>query len=364
MDTTTYDEPQRLYSLKRTAYLLVLSVGIAAVVISRVLEDAIDPFERVLLPVIAGWLAIALVVTLLTTPDRRPTIRFVEIFCHTGIALFFLAKLAYLLFVTYPEANIVYEFLESSVWVLSVYMIAFLIYDTQQGARWSLGYYALFVGLGLYKFMQLRGTGVTVAEFGAIIQYYISTGAFIGILFTFGRIKAAYIRADVEARVSKRLAHTDFLTKLPNRRQMMDLLQKEVERSNRYNRTFSIMLLDLDQFKRVNDNYGHDVGDAVLQEVATLLEENLRTVDHVSRWGGEEFLIIAPEVTLDQAVQQAERLRRLLAGYTHDEVGTVTASFGAARYRRGETVNELLRRADMALFRAKEHGRNQVARAA
>lgn len=364
MNTTTFDEPQRLYTLKRTAYLLALSVGIAAVIISYVLEDAVDPFERVLLPVLAGWLAIALVVTLITDVNRRPVIRFVESFCHTGIAVYFLARFAYLLFMSYPEPGLVYEYLESSVWVLSVYMIAFLIYDTQRGARWSLAYYALFTGLGLSRFIQLRGLGVAPSEFGAIIQYYISTGAFIGILFTFGRIKAAYIHADVEAKVSKRLAHTDFLTKLPNRRQMMDLLKKEVERSNRYDSTFSIMLLDLDQFKQVNDEYGHDVGDAVLQDVAALLERNLRAVDHVGRWGGEEFLIIAPEVMLDQAVQQAERLRQLLAGHTHDEAGTVTASFGAACYRQGEAANELLRRADMALFQAKEHGRNRVARAA
>lgn len=358
--TSNIDVPRRLNELKRNAYLFVLSVGIVALLVSRSLEDAIDPFERLSFPLLAGWLAVALVVTLFAAQTHARMLRFVETFIHTGIAVFFLLKFAYTLFWAPPDIDIAYEFLESSVWVLTVYMIAFLIFDTRRGARWSLTYYALFAGLGLVRFVFDPGIGTEPGDFGAVIQYYIATGAFIAILFTFGRIKAAYIRADVEATVSKRMANTDFLTRLPNRRRMTELLEQEIERSKRYDRSLSIILFDLDRFKRVNDAHGHDVGDAVLQEVAVMVTRNLRSADHVGRWGGEEFLIIVPEVGLGSATQQAERLRQHLAAYVYDDVGTVTASFGVASYHRGESLQDLLRRADTRLLQAKEHGRNQV----
>lgn len=358
----TSDEPDSLMERRRKVHLIVLPIGIASIVISRLLEDADDPFESILLPIICVWLTISFLVAFFAKEGR--SVRFVEVFTHTGIGVFFLAKFFLVLHVRYPNVDIASEFLESSVWVLSVFMIAFLIYDTRQGFFWSIGYYTTYLGLGLLRFVTEVLAGNRIAQLEVLIQYYLSTGAFIVLLFAFGRIKAQYLQADLESKALQQLAYTDFLTELPNRRHMTQRLTEEMERSRRYARTFAIILFDLDRFKGVNDEYGHNVGDEVLQAMATLVEQNVRSVDCVGRWGGEEFLIVAPEATLDQATEQAERLRTLLAANRHETAGTVTASFGVSSYTPDDTVHDLLRRADAALYRAKVDGRNRVAAAA
>lgn len=162
------------------------------------------------------------------------------------------------------------------------------------------------------------------------------------------------------------LAQTDPLTQLVNRRALTIRLVSEMERVRRYNAPLTMLLLDLDHFKRVNDTYGHLAGDEVLAEVASILQRAVRTVDMVARYGGEEFVIVLPETGMHGAVAFADRVREkiatqhfLVSGVTQTRI---TASIGVATYPSPqlESVEDLFRAADAALYRAKGRGRNLV----
>jgi diguanylate cyclase (GGDEF)-like protein len=172
--------------------------------------------------------------------------------------------------------------------------------------------------------------------------------------------KLTQANADLE-----RLAHTDALTNLANRRHFMQSLEREIERSRRYDRALSLILLDLDHFKQVNDRYGHSAGDGLLVAAAEAIREVCRDIDLPGRLGGEEFAILLPETDLEGARIVAERARLGLARQSHVVTGfrpfRVTASFGVASLAQGtETSEALLQLADRALYRAKDQGRNRV----
>ena len=162
------------------------------------------------------------------------------------------------------------------------------------------------------------------------------------------------------------LARTDPLTGLVNRRVLVERLQTEVERARRYEGSVTVLMIDLDHFKRVNDQHGHLVGDEVLKQVGDLLVSAVRSVDLVSRYGGEEFVILLPETPSMGAATFAERIREKLEQFPFINAAgdrlSITASVGLAAFPgpRIETVEDLLARADEALYRAKAAGRNRV----
>jgi diguanylate cyclase (GGDEF)-like protein len=158
-------------------------------------------------------------------------------------------------------------------------------------------------------------------------------------------------------------AITDELTGLVNRRRFLDALRTEITKGQRLGARLSVVLADLDDFKLVNDGFGHHAGDEVLLEFADLLREHARDADVAARLGGEEFAVLLPETGLEGASAVAERLRQSFAD-RHIRLGesevTVTASFGVAELQAGQSVDALLRAADSALYRAKEKGKNRV----
>ena len=162
------------------------------------------------------------------------------------------------------------------------------------------------------------------------------------------------------------LARTDSLTQLLNRRVLIERLVQEVERARRYQSTLALLMIDLDHFKRVNDQYGHLVGDDVLRDVATILRNAVRAVDVVARYGGEEFVVVLPETSVVGSQSFAERLREKIEanGFNAHPHGIfhVTCSVGMASYpgMQIESGEDLLARADEALYRAKADGRNRV----
>ncbi len=174
------------------------------------------------------------------------------------------------------------------------------------------------------------------------------------------RLEALVAELDDKNQALEILSVTDRLTGLANRRKLESSLQAELLRSRRYGKGFSIMLLDIDLFKSVNDTHGHQAGDAVLVRLAELLRSNSRETDIVGRWGGEEFLIICPETSLMLVAALAERYRMEMERCDFGHVGRITASFGVTCVQEGDTVPRILRRADQALYRAKETGRNRV----
>ena len=163
---------------------------------------------------------------------------------------------------------------------------------------------------------------------------------------------------------AEEVSHVDALTCLPNRRQVIKQLQNEVFRAERYQSHLSVSMVDIDHFKRINDSYGHTVGDQVLFQLANILQDNIRNPDTVGRYGGEEFLVVLPNTRLRDAAEQASRLLKRIRE-TEINIGEtihVTVSIGLAEYVHGyENWQKFLSRADLALYEAKNNGRDQWA---
>ena len=157
------------------------------------------------------------------------------------------------------------------------------------------------------------------------------------------------------------LAITDKLTKLYNRHKFYEIATHEIERSKRYKRPLSLIIFDIDHFKKINDTYGHDVGDYVLQELAKLIKKHIRKQDFAFRWGGEEFIILLPETDAQGAMKLAEKLRRIIESHTFKKVGQVTISLGVTEYSSSDKdIDEVVKRADNALYLSKKNGRNRA----
>ena len=159
------------------------------------------------------------------------------------------------------------------------------------------------------------------------------------------------------------IATRDFLTDLVNRRRFFEQLESAMSEARIKNLGLSVIILDLDFFKRINDAFGHDSGDMVLKHAALRVREMLRGSDCAARFGGEEFVILLRETRIDAAFAMAEAVRAKIAGVPFGDVGSVSASFGVAEWDHREDGHAMISRADKALYVAKETGRNKVVRA-
>ncbi|MCU9946152.1 sensor domain-containing diguanylate cyclase [Pseudomonas sp. PDM13] len=155
-------------------------------------------------------------------------------------------------------------------------------------------------------------------------------------------------------------ASVDGLTGLWNRVRIDQFFAEEIARAERYGTPFAVILMDIDHFKSVNDTHGHGVGDVVLRQFAALLRDNVRAADKVGRLGGEEFLIVLPEIDAEQALIAARTLQERISGFDFDVVCRKTASFGVTQYRGDANTLGMLERVDRALYRAKANGRNRI----
>jgi len=154
------------------------------------------------------------------------------------------------------------------------------------------------------------------------------------------------------------LAITDPLTGLFNRNQLNNVLPREIGRGIRYGKTFGLLMIDIDHFKHVNDTFGHDTGDKVLQKTAQVLSKFIRENDTLIRWGGEEFVVIALEVDEQNLLHFCDKLRKKIEDEDFGDTGKITVSVGATLFRENDFPDKLLSRADKALYEAKGKGRN------
>lgn len=167
-------------------------------------------------------------------------------------------------------------------------------------------------------------------------------------------------REQVLHKTVTRLSQEDSLTGLYNRRRIRELLENEIQRATRYNTVFSVILADIDHFKAVNDQLGHQVGDRVLTKIAQIISTSVRATDLAGRWGGEEFVIISPGTDIDGGFSLAEKIRTRLESIELGEIGQKTASFGVTAFTESDGVEEIIARADIGLYAAKQGGRNRV----
>lgn len=158
----------------------------------------------------------------------------------------------------------------------------------------------------------------------------------------------------------ERQARIDYLTGIYNRLMFNELLEAELQRARRYGSDLSLIMFDLDHFKRINDTYSHTMGDHVLKEVAQLVSDNIRAHDIFTRWGGEEFMVLIPKSNSEQTTILAEKLRSLCESYDFGNGLRVTASFGITQFKTEDSSESFIGRADQALYLAKNNGRNRT----
>ncbi|HAC62939.1 MAG TPA: diguanylate cyclase response regulator [Cyanothece sp. UBA12306] len=162
----------------------------------------------------------------------------------------------------------------------------------------------------------------------------------------------------------QKLANTDPLTGIANRRYLLDFAQKEFQRILRYHNNLSLLMIDIDHFKRINDTYGHDNGDKAIKNIVFSIESCIRKIDLLGRFGGEEFVVILPETPMKGALEVAERIRALIASQSlilEEDTVTLTVSIGIVSYTsEDKTIGQMIQRADRSLYQAKTGGRNRI----
>jgi diguanylate cyclase (GGDEF)-like protein len=196
--------------------------------------------------------------------------------------------------------------------------------------------------------------------FALLLSMNISHPVYIAVLAGIAELKENFVQASNDAANMSVAANVDYLTGVANRRATVKTLQQAIERAHATGQGLGVMLIDIDLFKNINDTFGHDSGDLILIKFAEAIRNILPPNTPFGRWGGEEFLIIAINVTRDQAMQLAEQLRSQLELIDYPEVGRVTASLGVATLTADDTLETLVKRADQSLYRAKENGRNRI----
>lgn len=177
---------------------------------------------------------------------------------------------------------------------------------------------------------------------------------------TQNRLAEAHASLALKTKELEVVSSTDRLTGTYNRLKLDEFLKAEFERSKRYSNPLSIIMLDIDRFKVVNDTYGHQAGDEVLCEISGIFERSIRKTDLLGRWGGEEFLIICTETGLKGAQAMAEKIRIAIEAHPFALVESLTASLGVSELRGEDTMESIINRADSALYKAKQMGRNRV----
>lgn len=204
---------------------------------------------------------------------------------------------------------------------------------------------------------RLFGIVITLLLCGVVLAWFVAMQRQLGVETA---ISVKRREAEGRARELARQVDTDALTGALNRQGFNEAMAREVARARRHGQPLAVVMVDIDHFKRVNDEFGHAAGDQVLVRTANLLRSCVRESDLVARWGGEEFVVVAPMTGEAGGLRLAEKLRAIMASTHLGPRDAVTASFGVAELGPGETIDALLARADGALYRAKESGRNRV----
>lgn len=241
-------------------------------------------------------------------------------------------------------------------WLPLGYVAGYIFFSPQVAVRTSLGIYA---AIALPQFFFPSASFNTLAS-QLVITVLISHPVYIAALWGVARLKTHSRGVQDLAENMSAAATEDSLTGIANRRAMLHALETVMDSLSSTTRPLALLLFDVDNFKGINDNFGHDMGDLVLISLTQGTKTHLRASDLLGRWGGEEFMILTLDQTPQQALQMAERLRSELERMEYPQVGTVTVSIGVTAFIPGEDVNVFIKRADDALYQAKAKGRNRV----
>ncbi|MEM9771138.1 MAG: GGDEF domain-containing protein [Cyanobacteria bacterium P01_D01_bin.73] len=240
-----------------------------------------------------------------------------------------------------------------NMYIFSPITVLFLvgISGIRRGVAWALLYIAI-AGISLTRYY--------LAEKSLPVEFEVLMGSAIAMVYT---LCLSIGLENTLKKMMRRLKHAserDPLTQTYNRRKFNYFLQREIDRHHRHQSHFSLLFLDIDHFKKINDTYGHDVGDFAIKSVVSSIETNIRQADTISRYGGEEFAVLLPETNTSAAVQIAENIREYIASRKFGAIEKCTISVGVTTFEHSDSIEDLLKRADQALYIAKNNGRNRT----
>ena len=241
-------------------------------------------------------------------------------------------------------------------WIPVIYVLAFTLVEHKTGLKLSLAILLLFVAISLPHIIERFDRPFV----NFTIQLHVVSAVLITALYFFSGYQRRFQIAQFTADELARLANTDVLTGLANRRRMIEVIESELARFERYGHVFSLILIDIDHFKAVNDRFGHSVGDQTLAALSARANQVLRHVDTLGRWGGEEFVVILPETGFDETLAKATALCEHVAGTPLVGEHLLTISCGVTSVAKDDNADTLLQRADGALYAAKHGGRNRA----
>lgn len=249
-----------------------------------------------------------------------------------------------------------YELAILALWLPLGYVSSFVFFSPRVAVRTSI---AIYVAISLPPWW-LLGVADDQIQRQVAIAILVSQPVYIAALWGVRLLKEHASGVHDLAKNMSVAASVDELTGIANRRALLHALHTVTGGESRETRSLALMMIDVDHFKRINDNYGHAVGDEVLIQLSLQLNTQLRSSDLLGRWGGEEFMVVTIDQPEENALQLAERLRCEINAITFETVGSVTVSIGVTTFQVGESIDNFVNRADRALYRAKDHGRNRV----
>lgn len=334
--------------LKRRTFSFLAISSIAILVFTGLLIANYQSYPRLLSSILFGSLVAVFINVVIYFSTRQLKN------CGIGIALTVLLLSVMLVYTGGKENTALY-------WIMFYPVVVF----TMLGVRYGL---ALSIIVLVSIVIQFYGPEINQAQYGEVEKTRFLSGFSLVVLFSFIN---EYFRDRSHQTITnitysqKQSANTDSLTGLPNRRFIDTIFVSKLEQLSSEFMPMSVVMCDIDRFKAVNDNYGHDVGDIALMHIAKIMQTQLRFSDVVARYGGEEFIICLPHASIRQAMQIAEKLRKSIEthpanledGYTLE----LTASFGVAEVKLATAFHAAVKQADEALYNAKKNGRNQVA---
>ena len=344
---------------KRRLYTALMWLAFIATAVSLVRQLVLDPGDVAALALGATGALVFGAIAVMALLRRVPLV-LIEHLVLWGVAALLIGNLGLRFYALPAGPEGASAIMTSLLWLPLLFVFSAVAFDGETSLRYSAALFVLIVLVTLPHALASMAGPLVTDGLGVMLQAYLAYAVMIVGLFFFADVQQRVAAMEETARTMRKLANTDALTGLANRRQAEEQLARELRRAERYGRVFSLLMLDIDNFKDLNDRFGHQAGDDVLMDLSRRLEAMVRASDTVARWGGEEFMLLAPETQLEDARRLAELVRRHVDDNLLADRFAVTVSLGVASYRPSDTVQSLVARSDAALYLAKRGGRNQV----
>ena len=345
---------QRIDTLLRDVMMSLFAAGALAIGVLWALESRlglIDETARLTYPAMLV-VFVASAAMLYRWPNTVPLARW---FGFLAISIFLFLELIAALWRGGPLVGN-YAFISLLMWLPLAYAIALFMLDARE-APWAAGALFVLIASASAAYMLRDGTSDS-GDTAMLINLLTSHVVLLACLSGLVKIKQALFRAEAQSRRLLEQASTDPLTGLANRRHGLKMLRQAAE-DHAPDRPSAVILCDVDCFKEINDRYGHDVGDKVVLAISDVLRDNTRGLDTVIRWGGDEFLIVVPQIASFALREMAERLRVCVSEAMADDEVSPSLSIGVAEMGESESLERWIKRADEALYLAKLGGRNR-----